>query len=440
MTKSTDPAYLLPPQDVELSKMFVDPNNPRITPDEPPGYGDADQLFDPARQKPLIERTYEVYKAETLESSIIDQGWVPVDPILVWKDPKSDRYVVVEGNTRTSVLKTVRANLAKEEEKLEKLRRGQGGGFPAPELTRQEQRVQKIKNLIATTETIKVFPVRAADAAELNAILPRLHGARHVAPARAWGPHAVGLYIMSLYLERFQQKFPKEELRIDEGILTQIAEIIPLKKEEIQRKIQASSAFGRFRANYDDRVLAAGNTFVPGDQYYIEQILTHQVSRNAFEFGSNDLYLSEKGEEALFQWAFSKQRNRKKAEDDDDPNVFQKAEDMRVWQRIANYDAKNSTTNFAGRLNVEEPSDATPIRDLLAEMTQHRGKSKPIKTLTDLIETMKEFKAGSLVDQAAHIRPLLKEVEKQAQRFITMLDAAKDDQDEDDDQESGDGE
>jgi len=431
MTKATDPAYLHPAEDIELGKMFVDPNNPRITPDEPPGYGSADQLFDPAKQEALIARTYEVYKAETLESSIIDQGWVPVDPILVWKDPKTERYVVVEGNTRTSVLKTVRKNLAKEEEKLEKLRRGQGGGFPAPELSRQEQRVEKIKSLIASTEKIKAFPVKAANAAELNQILPRLHGARHVAPAKQWGPHAVGLYIMSLYLERFHAQFPKEELRIDEGILTQIADIIPLKKDEIRRKIQASSAFGRFRANYDDRVQTAGNSFVSGDQYYIEQILDHQVSRNAFEFGSNDLYLSEKGEEALFQWAFSKPRNRKKTEDDDDPNVFQKAEDLRVWQRIANYDAKNSTTNFAGRLNVEEPSDATPVRDLLAEMTLHRGKSKPIKTLTDLLETMKEFKAGSLVDQAAHIRPLLKEVERQAQRFITMLDAATHDEDED---------
>ena len=159
MTKATDPAYLLPPEDVELTKLFVDPNNPRITPDEPPGYADAEQLFDPAKQEPLIARTYEVYKAETLESQIIDQGWVPVDPILVWKDPKSDRYVVVEGNTRTSVLKTVRKDLPREVEKLEKLRRGHGGGFPAPELSRQEQRVEKMKRLIARTDKIKVFPI-----------------------------------------------------------------------------------------------------------------------------------------------------------------------------------------------------------------------------------------------------------------------------------------
>ncbi|HEX4694479.1 hypothetical protein [Sphingomonas sp.] len=423
MTTTTDYSYLLPPEDIELSKMFVDPNNPRITPDEPPGYADPDQLFDPEKQAALILKTYEVYNAGRLESSIIDQGWVPVDPILVWKDPGSDRYVVVEGNTRTSVLKTVRERLPREIEKLEKLRRGQGGGFPAPELSRQEKQVEKIKDLIAKTDTVKVFPVKADTAAELTQILPRLHGVRHVAPAQGWGPHAVGLYIMSLYQERFHAQFPGEELRIDDGILSQIAEVLPRKKDDIRRNIQASSAFGHFRANYDEKVQAAGNTFQASDQYFFEQILDHQVSRTAFEFGSTDLHLSEKGEEALFQWAFSKKRNRKKTDDEDDANVFQKAEDMRVWQRVANYDAKNSTTSFAKRLNVEEPSDATPVGELYAEMKLHRGKSKPIATLTELLDTMKEFKADALVDQSAHIRPLLKEVEKQALRFIAMLDA-----------------
>lgn len=425
MTPGTDPSYLMPPEDIELSRMFVDPNNPRITPDEPPGYSDPDRLFDPEQQAALITRTYDVYNATRLESSIIDQGWVPVDPILVWKDPGSRRYVVVEGNTRTSVLKTVRQRLPREIEKLEKLRRGQGGGFPAPELSRQERHVEKMRDLINKTEKVKVFPVKAETAAELTQILPRLHGVRHVAPAQGWGPHAVGLYIMSLYQERFRAQFPGEELRIDDGILSQIAEILPRKKDDIRRNIQASSAFGHFRANYDEQVEEAGNQLIASDQYFFEQILDHQVSRTAFEFGSTDLHLSEKGEQALFLWAFSKKRNRKKADDDDDPNVFQKAEDMRIWQRIANYDAKNSTTSFAKRLNVEDPSDAMPVKEIEAEVRLHRGKSKPIKTLTDLLETMREFKADALVDQAAHIRPLLKEVERQSLRFIAMLDAVR---------------
>ena len=50
---------------------------------------------------------------DNLERSIVSQGWIPTDTIIVWEHPKKKgHYIVVEGNTRTVVLRRVRERLA----------------------------------------------------------------------------------------------------------------------------------------------------------------------------------------------------------------------------------------------------------------------------------------------------------------------------------------
>ncbi len=427
---SIDAGDLHDPTDIAFSDMFVDPNNPRIAPELPPGYDDPAKLFDPAVKDALIERVYEVYEADRLEAQIVDQGWVPVDPILVWQHPKDKRYVVIEGNTRTSVLTRVRGKLPKERSRLAKLEAARGGGPETTEIRRQKVLIAKIEALVASTNKVKVLPIRAKTVAELNAVLPRLHGVRHVAPAKPWGPHAVGLYIRSLYQERFAKAYPGEDLRIDDTIIAEVASMLPRKPDEIRKNIQAASAFAHFKLEYEDRAEAAGNRFEPSDQYFFSQILDNKVAREAFDFQPDDLTLSDQGEEALFEWAFSKKRDRRKKDDDDDINVFQKAEDMRVWQRVYNYDAKTGVTNFNKQLNVESPADAPPIREVLAKMTLHKQVNTPLRTLEELLSSLRDLKADTLINQAVHLRPILREIDKQVRKYVAMLDASVEQEDE----------
>lgn len=426
-----DKGDLLDPQDIAFKDMFVDPNNPRIAPETPPGYDDATKLFDPAVKEALIERVYEVYEADRLEAQIVDQGWVPVDPILVWQHPEDKRYVVIEGNTRTSVLTRVRGKLPKAKSRLAALEAARGSGPETTEIRKQRTLIAKIEALIASTDKVKVLPIRAATVAELNAVLPRLHGVRHVAPAKPWGPHAVGLYIRSLYQDRFTAAYPGENLRIDDAIIDEVASMLPRKPDEIRKNIQAASAFAHFKLDYEDRAEAVGNKFEPSDQYFFTQILDNKVAREAFGFQPTDLTLSEQGEEALFEWAFSKKRDRRKKDDDDDVNVFQKAEDMRVWQRIYNYDAKTGVTNFHKQLDVDSPADAPPIREVLAKMTMHKQVNTPLRTLEELLSSLRDLKADTLISQAMHLRPILREVDKQVKKYVAMLDASLEEDDED---------
>lgn len=410
------------PLELDLADIALDPNNPRIAPKPAPGYDDADAIFDPQIQSDLVEKVFDVYKAAGLQASIIEQGWIPVDQILVWKHPSGKGYIVVEGNTRVSLLKHLPERLVAEGKKLERMMKASA---PQSQTNQQALLVRKIEQLIADTKTLTVYPVIAADSTALHAKLPRLLGVRHVMPAQGWGPYATNLYIISLYEKAFYNQYgPDEPLRLEQSILNKIAADLPLKPDEIRKNIQAAFAFSHFKANFEERIEEAGNKLVAGDQYYFDNILASPHARTEFGFTPDRLHLTEDGEEALFQWAFVKARGKSAGDDPDaeSENVFEKAEDIRIWQKIARYDAKTGTTNFARRLTIASPQDAIPVRTLLSEMNAHREQNTPIKALNDLLNYLKQLKVDTLLLQGEHLKPMMEEAIDQIGKYINFID------------------
>jgi hypothetical protein len=319
------------PIELALNDIALDPNNPRIAPKPAPGYDKPELIFDDAIQEALVTKVYEVYKAASLQASVIAQGWIPVDQILVWKHPSGKGYIVVEGNTRVSLLKQLPARLELERKKLDRMIKSSA---PQSQINQQTVLIAKIAQVIADTESLTVFPVIAEDAAELRTKLPRLLGVRHVVPAQGWGPYATNLYIISLYESAFFEEFgPDVDLRLEESILNKIAAELPKKPEEIRKNIQSAFAFSHFKANYEEQIIAIGNKLGAGDQHYFDEILANPHARNEFGFTSDRLHLTEEGEEALFKWAFAKPKKTPgDAVDAENENIFEKAEDIRVWQ------------------------------------------------------------------------------------------------------------
>lgn len=411
------------PVKLSLAEISLDPNNPRIAPKPAPGYDDPHKIFDPDVQEKLVTEVYTTYKAGDLENSIIDQGWTPVDQILVWPHPSGKGYIVVEGNTRVSLLKRLPERLVRERRKLERMVKA---ASPKSLTRQQEILIAKVEQLIADTATLWVYPVNAASAEELAEKLPRLLGVRHVVPAKSWGPYASNLYIISLYEDAFAKKHgPDEELRIEPEILARVAEQLPLNKERIRKQIQAVSAFSRFKQNYEEAIEEAGNKLLPEDQYFFDNILANKHAREEFGFKPDDLELSDEAEAALFKWAFAKPR--KGDPDDEDAineNVFQKAEDIRLWQKIARYDAGEAKglTNFAGQLSIAKPDGATPVWQINRQADSHRERNTPIKAFEELLKGLKELKVDTLLVQAEHLRPMLKEAAKQVKKYIDVID------------------
>src|SRR5438105_3870757 len=94
---------------VPFDKLYLDPNNPRIARGEQPGYEHPTAIFDPGVQERLEKAVAEAYKVGDLEDRIVTQGWLPIDRIIVWEHPaKKGHFIVVEGNTRTTVLRRLR--------------------------------------------------------------------------------------------------------------------------------------------------------------------------------------------------------------------------------------------------------------------------------------------------------------------------------------------
>lgn len=411
---------LLDAKFVAFDKIFLDPNNPRIAPETPPGYVDDKALFDNGLQEKLEERVRAVYDVANLEDSILAHGWVPIDSILVWEHPKRpDHHIVVEGNTRTVALRALRGErLDRERKKLEKLKK-------TPTRFGEEMRVQqdvvdRLEKIVSQTDQLRVFPVAAKSVEELQSILPRLLGVRHISHAREWKPYATNLYILSLYERLFRGRHgEKGDLRLEDDLINKVAAMVSLGGTKARRNIQAASAFTHFKRDYEDK-LPEGEALSDEDHYFFELILQNAYPKEQFNVTKDTLRLPKESEEVLFQWAFSKPRSGK---EDDNENIFNKAESLRLWNQMSAYDSK-SGTNFAKQLDVESPDEARPIRAIEAEFLQHKTQRTPIDALTSLLKALQDLKVDTLVSQQEHLTPILERIAQLIAKYQKMMKAA----------------
>lgn len=404
---------------VPFDKIHLDPNNPRIAPETPPGYYDPELLFNEEIQVKLEARVRSVYDVANLEDSILAHGWVPIDSILVWEHPKKlGHYIVVEGNTRTVALRALRGErLAREQKKLEKLKKTPSRF--AEELKVQEQTVERLEDVAAKTTMLRVFPVAANSVEELQSILPRLLGVRHISHAREWKPYATNLYILSLYEKLFRERHgEKGALRLEDDLVNQVGNMVSLGGTKTRRNIQAASAFTHFKRDFEDR-LPEGEQLTDEDHYFFELILQNAYPKEQLSVTKDTLRLPPESEEVLFQWAFSKARSGK---EEDNDNIFYKAESVRLWNQMATYDGKTGT-NFAKQLDANAPDEARPIRAIEAEFLQHKTQRTPIDALTALLKALQELKVATLVSQQEHLAPILEKISQLIASYQRMMEA-----------------
>lgn len=407
------------PMSVDFAKIHLDPNNPRIAPDHGARYDDPDAIFDDELQKTLTRRFYDAYHASDLEDAIIAQGWIPLDPIIVWEHPdRPGHYIVVEGNTRTSVLRNIRTlRLEREQKKLERLTKG--GKTPAEEIRLQKRIVDQLKRIIADTDQLTVYPVLAKTVEELEKKLPILLGVRHVSHSMPWSPYATNLYITSLYERLFRERYGEDEpLRFEQDLVIRVGDMVSYKETKTRRSIQAASAFGHFKRNCED-MLPEGEELTDRDHYFFELILQHKYTQEQFGFTKDRLYLPDESEKALFEWAFSKPRKN----EDENPNIFYKAENINLWKAMAKYDSENATA-FAAQFDVSAPEQATkPMRLVEAEYLHHKARQTPLNTLQSLLEALKELKGETMITQANFLRPTLEEIASLTDHYLRMMEA-----------------
>ena len=410
--------YLDKSKDVAFEKIYLDPNNPRTAPEERPGYDDTNRIFADSVQQPLMATLEQFGEVKELEPAISSQGWMPIDPMLVWEHPKKPgHYVVIEGNTRTVVLRRIRTRLAQEAAHLEKMEKNKAK-YDKQDIEDQRKLVAQLQKIVDDTSKLDVHIIKAKNAAELENWLPILHGVRHISHAQPWSPYGTNLYILSRYRQLFEAEYGEDKsLRLEDSIIQRLAESVSLKPSKARQRIQAAAAFSHFKKAYEHR-LPAGEHFTDQDQYFFEQILQNEYPRKEFGFEKNELRLSPEMEDVLFQWAFAEPRPDGK----DNPNKLYKAENIRRWQEMHKYDNKFKTS-FSEQFDVHDPTAAPPFEKLEADYLQRKAQVSPLVTLKSLLESLKELKADTLMSQASHLKPMLKELTKQAETYLAMMEA-----------------
>jgi len=421
-------SFLRKPKDVAFGDLYLDPNNPRFAPEDPPGYEDADALFDKDLQNEVEGHLRQVYKPETLVQSISSQGWMPIDNIVVWPFPGiKDHYVVVEGNTRTLALREIRsAVLPKERKKLERMK-SNSADYASHDVSEQQRIVDKLEQAVADTEEIQVVPIAADSAEELNEKLPRILAVRHITGAKGWGSYYQDLWLLERYRQHFALRHGENaDLYWEPDLVRRVADEASLSLTVAKRKMKATSAFSHFRREFEGD-LPKDEEFRDTDYYLFENIVRKPWLRDQFGFGEDALHLSEEGEQALFDWVFKLPRGRKA---EDNPNVFYRHENVLVWEKMRRYDESQKkdagvTTTFAARFDVSDPTNAPRMEEVEAEYLSHKARRQPQEIVGDLIKRLREMPMDAIANSGEILKDQLAQLEKLSGKYLRMIHAAE---------------
>lgn len=410
--------FLRKPIEVPFTSLYLDPNNPRLAREDHPGYEDEDALFDPDLQSVLEKVVREEHDVDGLITTLVTQGWMPIDAIVVWKFPgDGGKYIVVEGNRRTVALRDLRnVVLPRESKKLESLKKKKA--IAKHDLAEQAALVAQIERIIADTNKLTVVPLDAANIDELKTKLPRVLAVRHIQGARGWGNYAEDLWLLERYTVLFEETHPGEDLRWDAALIARVAHEASLSDIKARRQLQSSAAFSHFRTEYEDQ-LPEDEMFKPTDYYLFENIVKKPWLREQFGLPQDGFHLEH--EDVLFKWVFAQPRG---PDADKNPNVFYRHENVLVWEKMHRYDVDNET-DFASRFNIEEPDSAPKMNEVEPAYLMHKARSAPSEVLEQLLKQIAGFTTETLTTQVDFLKPKLERVIESCEQCIAMMDAAQ---------------
>jgi hypothetical protein len=406
---------------IPLDALYLDVNNPRLAPESPPGYENPAVLFDPAIQQELEERAEASFDLDELQAALAGQGWLPIDSILVWEHPEEPgKYVVVEGNRRLATLRLrILPQLKKAQQKLEKMNNG-GSRYSRQDVKDQEEMVDRLNRLAKDTNPLPVLEVAAETPEDLDRTLNRILAVRHITGPREWGNYAEHIWLLRRYEDLFERGFPSQKPRWEGSVVKQVAEEASLSATMTKRHLRAASAFSRFRRDFEDE-LPENEGFADSDYYLFELIAQQPYAREQFGLTEDVMQLPEDKAQVLFDWVFKEPRPQKA---EDNPNVFYRHENIRLWGQMKKYDDNNGTA-FAGRFNVEDHLNAPPMHSVEADFHAHKARKTPTYILEALLTQLNELTAETIMAEGEFLQKQLEALVEQTERLLRMVRAVE---------------
>lgn len=178
MSERTRLGGLLTEEEISYERLLFDPNNPRLFGTKTKRGWRSIVPLNQVSQESVQRRIYEEVLAQgdidPIHDSILQVGFIPIDKMVV-KQIGEDQYVVIEGNRRLAAIKLI----------MDENERG--------EITIYE-------DLISQFESLPVM-VYSGSEEEFERDVYTIHGMRHVAGVKAWGPYERGRAIKILHDE-----------------------------------------------------------------------------------------------------------------------------------------------------------------------------------------------------------------------------------------------
>jgi hypothetical protein len=192
------------PRNIEVPKLLLDPNNYRFLDRKKFKKKAATRFHEDSVQRATLESLEQSYQLDELKHSIVTNGYVPMERIIVVPyEPKPGFFLVVEGNRRVAALKSI----LKEEQ----------DGVTA--LTKEQR------------DSYSEIPcaILKSSGSSLKHAERVIMGIRHIAGPREWGA--------------YQQALLVSELKDEEGLeFKNIGEMLGISSMEAARRYRAMCA------------------------------------------------------------------------------------------------------------------------------------------------------------------------------------------------------
>lgn len=157
----------LEPSTISIEQLFLDPNNPRFW-TEKESREIPDKKFTDPKVQEQTQKEIEKYGVEELYNSILRNGFLPLDRIVVRAiQGHGDKYVAVEGNRRLAAVKLLRKRI---EDNL---------------ISEEGIDEEYLANLKSSVDKLEVLIYKGSHTSDISWML---QGIRHISGIRDWQP------------------------------------------------------------------------------------------------------------------------------------------------------------------------------------------------------------------------------------------------------------
>lgn len=204
---------------VRPSQLVLDPSNPRINVDVDAShtYTEEELLSDRVQQDILKKINKDEYRVTELKNGIKRQGYLSgAGPFIVERIGQSDKLLVLEGNRRTTAIKSL--------------------------LTESDTLDESVAKSLEILE-VKEFRYIDNNFYSKEEIIDVLLGTIHITGAVGWGAMEKAHYIYKSYLRELDRVSIKGGLRIDGPTVQKLSDFFNSKRAEIKKNVWIYSVY-----------------------------------------------------------------------------------------------------------------------------------------------------------------------------------------------------